>query len=206
MRFSSLRLKIWLHDHPDLYHGIRRLITRWRKFMWNLPNVDETAFIEPGGLIHSDFTAGPYSFVSSNSCIWPKVEIGAYTMLGPRVSIVGDDHIYSKPGVPMLFAGRPDLRRTVIGPDVWIGCGAIVMTGVSIGEGAIVAAGAVVTHNVPAYEIYAGVPAKRIGERFSSVAEREIHSAMLRQQPQRWDCRPIMEEKSASKTPAFKVF
>lgn len=115
-------------------------------------------------------------------------------MLGPRVSIVGDDHAYWKPGVPMLFAGRPPMRRTVIGPDVWIGCGAIIMTGVSIGDGAIVAAGAVVTHDVAAYEIHAGVPARCIGRRFASDAERQMHSEMLQQSPRAGDCRPIMEE------------
>lgn len=201
----GLTFRIWLHDHPSVYHGIRRLIMKWRKLKWNLPNVHPTSFIEPGGYIYSDFITGEYSFVSSHCFIWPRVEIGAYTMLGPRVSIVGDDHIYSKPGVPMLFSGRPAMRRTVIGPDVWIGCGAIVMTGVSIGEGAIVAAGAVVTHDVPSYEIHAGVPARRIGQRFSSAAERDIHSAMLRQPAQQGDCRPIMEENSEMASPVSRL-
>jgi len=86
------------------------------------------------------------------------------------------------------------MRRTVIGQDAWIGCGAIIKTGVHVGRGAIVAAGAVVTHDVPEYEIHAGVPAKRIGQRFSSDAERAIHSAMLEQPPRRGQCRPIMED------------
>ena len=54
-----------------------------------------------------------------------------------------------------------------IGNDVWIGWHAIIMPGVTIGDGAIVAAGAVVTHNVPAYAIVGGVPAKIIKMRFS---------------------------------------
>ena len=192
----SLRLRVWFHDHPALYHGIRRGIMRWRKMIWRLPNVHPTCFIERGSDIHSDFTAGPYSYVSSHCFIWPGVEIGPYTMLGPRVAIVGDDHIFKTAGVPMLFAGRPPLHRTVIGADVWLGCGAIVITGVRIGRGAIVAAGAVVTHDIPEYEIHAGIPARKIGDRFADDAERRVHSAMLDMPPKRGECRPIGEHAS----------
>lgn len=52
-----------------------------------------------------------------------------------------------------------------IGQDVWLGCNVIVLKGVNIGNGAIVAAGAVVTKSIPAYEIWGGVPAKKIGQR-----------------------------------------
>jgi len=52
-----------------------------------------------------------------------------------------------------------------IGKDVWIGANAVVLKGVTIGDGAIVAAGAVVTKSIPPYEIWGGVPAKKIGER-----------------------------------------
>lgn len=190
----SLRLRVWVHDHPWIYHTIRLWIMRWRRWIWCLPHIHPTCFIERGSDIHSDLVAGPYSYISSHCFVWPKVEIGPYTMLGPRVAIVGDDHVFSRPGIPMLFAGRPKLHRTVIGADVWIGCGAIVKTGVHVGRGAIIAAGAVVTHDVPEYEIHAGVPAKRIGQRFSSDAERALHSEMLDQPPRRGQCRPIMED------------
>ncbi len=52
-----------------------------------------------------------------------------------------------------------------IGQDVWLGCNVIVLKGVNIGDGAIIAAGAVVTKSIPAYEIWGGVPAKKIGQR-----------------------------------------
>ena len=55
----------------------------------------------------------------------------------------------------------------VIGNDVWGGAGCQVMRGVTVGDGAILGAGSVVTHNVGPYEIWAGVPAKKIGQRFS---------------------------------------
>ncbi|NDW18233.1 acyltransferase [Dysgonomonas sp. 216] len=52
-----------------------------------------------------------------------------------------------------------------VGNDVWIGSGCVILRGVKIGDGAVIAAGAVVNKSVPPYEIWGGVPAKKIGER-----------------------------------------
>ena len=63
--------------------------------------------------------------------------------------------------------------------DVWIGYGAIVMSGVNIAEGTIIAAGSVVTHDTEAYSIYAGVPAKKIRDRFNSEEDKINHIAAI---------------------------
>ena len=57
-------------------------------------------------------------------------------------------------------------KKIKIHSDVWIGAGAIVLSGVTIGVGAVIGAGSVVTHDVPPYEIWAGNPAKKIRNRF----------------------------------------
>jgi acetyltransferase-like isoleucine patch superfamily enzyme len=68
---------------------------------------------------------------------------------------------------------------TRIGNDVWIGYGAIVLGGVTIGDGAIIAAGSVVTKDVEAYSIYGGNPAKKITERFENNEIKELHIQLL---------------------------
>ena len=72
------------------------------------------------------------------------------------------------------FREQRRIARVEIGHDVWIGHGAIIMPGVNIGHGAVVAAGAVVTKNVLAYEIVAGVPARHIKWRFAKAIREKI--------------------------------
>lgn len=70
------------------------------------------------------------------------------------------------------------MPETVIEDDVWIGQGAILMSGIRVGRGSIIAAGAVVTDDVPAYEIHGGVPARKLRDRFDQ-AQRKIHDQAL---------------------------
>ncbi|AWN51770.1 hypothetical protein DK412_08785 [Methylobacterium sp. 17Sr1-1] len=69
----------------------------------------------------------------------------------------------------------PQKQMPVIGNDVWIGAGVMMMPGITIGDGAVVAAGSVVTKDVPPYSIVGGSPAKLIKRRFSD----EIYERML---------------------------
>jgi len=175
----------------NLYKTLRSIRSKTIQTLLRLPHVASTAYIHRSVKAAKDLVAGPYVFVNRNCEIGPATSIGRYTMLAPGVSIVGGDHVIDEPGVPMQFSGRPAQERTEIGADVWVGAHAIVMRGVVIGEGAIVAAGAVVTTDVPPYEIVGGVPAKKIGERFSCISDREVHSAAVRG--------PLMEPNFADK-------
>lgn len=144
-----------------------------------LGSVDPTAYIHPSSHVAADLVGAEYVFIGRGCNIAPLVQIGRYTMLASNVAVVGDDHNWSEPGVPMQFAGRPAQRATRVGTDVWLGEGVIVMRGVDIGDGAIVAAGAVVTRSVPEYEVWAGVPARKVRDRFEDPADRQHHQAVL---------------------------
>lgn len=116
----------------------------------------------------------------------PLLEIGARTYIGHRCSFsvstrisVGDDcyiatgcYFLDSPGHPLDPAGRlahlppdPDqVRPVIIGNNVWIGTEAMIMPGVTVGEGSVVAARAVVTKDVPAYSVVGGAPARLLRE------------------------------------------
>lgn len=85
-------------------------------------------------------------------------------MIAPSVSIRDTDHGFSRTDIPMMQQDL-DTSPVCIGDDVWIGHGAIILKGVRIGDGAIVAAGAVVTRNVAPFSIVGGVPAREIAKR-----------------------------------------
>lgn len=162
-----------------LYWKLRSARSAYRRWRYGLRNVHPTFYMGAGAKISKDLIAGPFSFVNINSEIGAGVSLGKYVMIAPEVWIIGNDHKFDVPGVPIIFAGRPELKQTFIEDDVWVGNGAMILAGVRIGRGAIIAARAVVTKNVPPYEIHGGVPAKKIGERFSRAEERAKHDLML---------------------------
>jgi acetyltransferase-like isoleucine patch superfamily enzyme len=95
--------------------------------------------------------------------------IGNKVMLGPNVTIIGGDHNTSPVGSFMfdVTLKRPtDDQAVTIDDDVWVGTGAIILKGVHVARGSIIAAGSVVTREVPPYTVVAGVPAKVISVRF----------------------------------------
>jgi virginiamycin A acetyltransferase len=113
-----------------------------------------------------------------NDCEDVTLNIGCYCCIGPDVTfLLGRDHASSRtslyPFKQMLNLETPNYRDAiskgsiVVDDDVWIGYHATILSGVHIGQGAVIAAGAVVTKNVPPYAIVGGVPAKVISYRFS---------------------------------------
>jgi acetyltransferase-like isoleucine patch superfamily enzyme len=185
-------LRAFIRSNRSFYQKARGLLMCYRRSRHGLKNVHKTFYMSPGSQVSKDLVAAEYSYIGPGCFIGAKVQLGPYVMIGPRVSIVGGDHAYNKPGTPIIFSGRPNLEATIIEADAWIGCGAILMAGVRIGRGAIVAAGAVVTKDVPAYEIHAGVPAQKISERFADSSAREVHDRMLSDLPKAGEfCAPL---------------
>ncbi len=160
--------------------GARAIVMALRRWRWGLSRVHPKAYLASSASVCRDLEADAYAFINHGCMIGPNVSIGRYTLLGPRVAIIGGDHVFEKPGTPIIWSGRPvGIPRTQIGADCWLGQGCIVIAGVNIGDGAIVAAGAVVTRDVLPYTIVGGVPARVIRRRFASDEQRLLHSSML---------------------------
>lgn len=136
---------------------------------------------EPGGIknplimknvfIDDNCSIGEYTYVGQNTSI-TKTRIGRYCSIGSEVVIGPGEHPLDSISTSAFFF-EGDIYCTlttkdlVIGNDVWIGAKAIILRGLTIGNGAVIAAGAVVTKNVPDFAIVAGVPARIIRYRFS---------------------------------------
>lgn len=88
--------------------------------------------------------------------------IGDNVMMGPEVVIMTGDHNTQRTDIPMCEQGFPEDKPVHIGNDVWIGYRVIILPGVTIGNGVIIGAGAVVTKDVPDYAVVGGVPARII--------------------------------------------
>jgi acetyltransferase-like isoleucine patch superfamily enzyme len=90
--------------------------------------------------------------------------IGNEVGIGPKVSIITSQHRPTNNNEAVLFSAL-EFKKVVLEDGCDIGINSTILPGVTIGRGAIIAAGAVVNKNVPAYEIWGGVPAKKIADR-----------------------------------------
>ena len=118
--------------------------------------------IEQGATITSKLSIGDNSGVGVDCICGGEVIIGNDVMMGPECVIISRNHEFSRTDIPMRLQGYEEAKTCTIGDDVWIGRRAMIMPGVTIGSHSIIAAGAVVTKDVPEYAIVGGVPAKVI--------------------------------------------
>jgi acetyltransferase-like isoleucine patch superfamily enzyme len=148
-----------------------RYISKITQFLW-------TQIILPLSKPEENVQMGAYTYSRPRilSYGWrEKVSIGNFCSIAEDVKIIaGGEHNYNLvttfPLKDRLKGAKLPIRHKgdiIIGNDVWIGTGAIILAGVKIGEGAVVGAGSVVTHDVPAYAIVAGVPARVLKFRFT---------------------------------------
>jgi acetyltransferase-like isoleucine patch superfamily enzyme len=158
---------------PGNESALKGLLKRLRMFLlltfkYRLIKCGKGTYFGPSlSIMPEAVSIGHMSFIGPQCWLQSKAQIGNFVMLAGRVAIVGGDHRIDVVGTPAIEAGR-DVNKTVtICDDVWVGHQALIMHGVTIGEGAIVAAGAVVTKDVPPYAVVGGVPAKLIRMRFS---------------------------------------
>ena len=125
--------------------------------------IEETALLKCPENIH----IGARSHINHYCCVWAspnsKIVIGDDGLMGPGAKLFSSNHGFSR-GRVMCDQEFVE-RDIVIGNDVWIGANSVVLAGVTIGDGALIAAGSVVTKDIPPYAIAAGTPAKVISER-----------------------------------------
>jgi acetyltransferase-like isoleucine patch superfamily enzyme len=139
--------------------------------------VHPTSKIESGSSFVTS-TMGRYSFCGYDCDIF-HATIGSFTSIANQVVIGGANHPMGWASMsPVFYAGRDSVKKkfskhyldmtpeTIIGNDVWIGRSAIILSGVNVGNGAVVGAGSIVTKNVPAYAVVVGNPARIIRYRF----------------------------------------
>jgi acetyltransferase-like isoleucine patch superfamily enzyme len=141
----------------------------------------------------SEANVGRFTYIAKDTVL-NGVDIGSFCSIGPRCLIGSGDHPVDWVATsPVFYSNRQQTGRSLlgeqaapirfterrsinIGHDVWLGAQVFVRDGVSIGNGAIVAAGAVVTKDVPAFALVGGVPARIIRFRFSAALIEEMQS------------------------------
>jgi acetyltransferase-like isoleucine patch superfamily enzyme len=96
-----------------------------------------------------------------------RITIGDHALLAPEVFLTASDYDFDSSDGPVMDLPKRE-RDITIGANTWLGAKVVVVAGVTIGEGAIVAAGSVVTKDVPAGAVVGGVPAKVIRQRGAS--------------------------------------
>jgi acetyltransferase-like isoleucine patch superfamily enzyme len=114
-----------------------------------------------GKISMGDHTAlGPYVVMFG----YGSISLGNYSAIAAHSTIVASNHNYSDRHTPFRLQGSTG-KGICIEDDVWIGANCVVLDGVTIGKGAVVAAGAVVRNNVAPYAVVGGVPARLLKER-----------------------------------------
>lgn len=145
-----------------------------------------------------------YSYIGHNGFTL-HANIGPFCSIADNCRIGGSNHpMHFVSTSPVFHKGKNIMDKnfsehnieqepeTMIGADVWIGANVIVRSGVKIGCGAVVGAGSVVTHDIPPYEIWAGVPARKIKDRF----EKSVVDGLLKSQWWEWNDEKLEEYSS----------
>lgn len=183
--------------------SLRALVSRAKRRLIGLfpPSIGSEAWLKQHGMLVVGRNSYGTPCVRAYAGDSAKVIIGKWCSLGSDVEIMpGGNHrmdtvttypIRRQLGLEgMEQSGQPWSKGdVVIGNDVWIGRGAKILGGVSIGEGAVVAAWSVVTRSVPPYTIVAGAPARVVRQRFSE----EIIESLLRIRWWDWEEAVVLE-------------
>ena len=162
-KFVYIFYLIFLRNTPEDYRPYAlffpwlrsRCVAFYLKNSGKKPRVKNRAEISPNA------TIGDFSELGTRCIVQANVHIGDHVIMGPDVKIYSRNHRFDRLDIPIGSQGK-NYFETFIGNDVWLGANVIVTAGCKIGNHAVIAAGAVVTSDVPDYAIAGGVPAKVI--------------------------------------------
>ena len=121
--------------------------------------------IERGAVFTPMLSIGDNSGIGINCEVIGPVTIGENVLMGPEVIIYTKNHKFDDTNLPIIKQGYEKIMPVTISDDVWVGRRVMIMPGVRIGKGCVIAAGAVVTKDVPSFSVVGGVPAKVIKSR-----------------------------------------
>lgn len=137
--------------------------------------------VATGCNFNGSITIGYASTLGYNGTYHGNIRVGNYCQLGPNVSIITSNHPMFHLSTYIndsLFDGElkqlKENKKVQIGNDVWVGQQVVILGGITIGNGAIIAAGSIVTKDVAPFSIVAGNPAKHIKFRFATALQEEI--------------------------------
>lgn len=188
-----------------MIHKVKLVLAKGLKIILNPPalrncKIDKKSRVCPRSEL-TNVSMGKYSYIGGYSFLF-NVRIGNYCSIAERCCIGGAAHpIHRVSSSPVFHEGRNVLKKnfadfpeienqeTVIENDVWIGMGCYIKAGVTIHTGAVVGMGSVVTKTIPPYEIWAGNPAKKIGERFDD----SVKEKMLKSEWWKWEDKKVEE-------------
>ncbi|OKS85137.1 acyltransferase [Mucilaginibacter polytrichastri] len=170
--FLSWFRKLWYHMQ-GMYVGHNTYLPSIKITWPHQVVIGDNCSLEQGIYFKFDgiWKQGPSIIIKNNvfigaGCefnIRKEIVIGDNSLIASGCKFIDHDHGTSLSS-PMHKQQGPE-KAILIGNDVWLGCNVVVLKGVEIADGVIVAAGAVVTKDIPPYEIWAGIPAKKISQR-----------------------------------------
>ena len=145
--------------HSKIYFSVRMDTPPYRRFSLGRHSVVESFSCINNAV--GDVVIGDYTRIGLHNTVIGPVTIGSHVNIAQGVTVTALNHNYDKPGIRIDQQGITT-RPITIGNDVWIGTRAVILPGVTIGSHCVVAAGAVVTTDVPDNTLVAGIPAKTI--------------------------------------------
>jgi len=145
--------------HSVIHRSVRMDTPPYRKF-----SLGDYSVIESFACINNavgDVIIGNYTRIGLHNTIIGPVTIGHHVNLAQGITVTALNHKFENPDIRIDEQGI-STKPVIIGNDIWVGTNAVILPGVTIGDHSVIAAGAIVTKDVPPHSLVAGVPAKVI--------------------------------------------